>query len=340
MKRVGNLYEKIISLDNLRLADEKARRGKKRKRAIARHDQNREANLLALHESLKNHTFVNSKYKVRTIKEKKERIIKVLPYYPDRILHHAIMNVLEPIWVPMFSPCTFSCIKGRGIHAAMKAVKRALKDREGTKYCLKIDIKKFYPSVSNDVMKRIIARKIKDKEVLWLLGVIIDSDEGLPIGNYLSQYLSNVVLTYFDHKIKEVRRVKHYIRYADDMTFFGATKEELRDLLVYIKAELAELGLELKGNEQNFPVSENRYDKSGRGIDFLGFVFYHNQTLVRKYIKHNFCRAAARLNRMHRITAKAYRQALCSWLGWFKVTNSYRLVHKIIKPQFYATCYV
>ena len=108
MKRIGNLYEKIISLDNLRLADEKARRGKLRSYGVLLHDKNREANILALHETLKNRTFKNSEYSTFTIYEPKERIIFRLPYYPDRILHHAIMNILEPIWVSVFTKDTYS----------------------------------------------------------------------------------------------------------------------------------------------------------------------------------------------------------------------------------------
>ena len=191
MKRIGNLYEKIISLDNLRLADEKARRGKLRSYGVLLHDKNREANILALHETLKNHTFKNSEYSTFTIYEPKERIIFRLPYYPDRILHHAIMNILEPIWVSVFTKDTYSCIKGRGIHGAMRNVKRAIKDRENARYCLKIDIRKFYPSIDHDVLKTIIRRKIKCKDTLALLDTIIDSTDGVPIGNYLSQYFAN-----------------------------------------------------------------------------------------------------------------------------------------------------
>ena len=114
MKRIKDLYEKIISLDNLRLADEKARRRKLRSYGVRVHDKNREANLLALHENAKNRSFKNSEYSTFTIYEPKERLIFRLPYYPDRILHHAIMNILEPIWVSVFTKDTYSCIKGAG----------------------------------------------------------------------------------------------------------------------------------------------------------------------------------------------------------------------------------
>lgn len=337
MKRIGNLYEKIISLDNLRLADEKARRGKLRSYGVLLHDKNREANILALHETLKNHTFKNSEYSTFTIYEPKERIIFRLPYYPDRILHHAIMNILEPIWVSVFTKDTYSCIKGRGIHGAMRNVKRTIKDRENARYCLKIDIRKFYPSIDHDVLKTIIRRKIKCKDTLALLDTIIDSTDGVPIGNYLSQYFANLMLAYFDHWIKEEKRVRYYFRYADDMVFLASTKEELHILLADIKKYLAALKLTLKGNEQIFPIAENRADKHGRGLDFVGFVFYHNQTLMRKSIKQNFCRMAARLNKKLNISARDYKQKLCSWYGWAKVSNSKHLLKTIIKSQFYDT---
>ena len=109
-------------------------------------------------------------------------------------------------------------------------------------------------------------------------------------------------------------------------------------LLAKIKEYLADLKLTLKGNEQVFPIAENRMDKHGRGLDFVGFVFYRAQTLMRKAIKQNFCRAAARLNKKPNISAKDYKQRLCSWFGWAKVSNSKHLLKTIIKPQFYETC--
>lgn len=338
MKRIGNLYEKIISLDNLRLADEKARKGKLRSYGVRVHDRNREANILALHEALRNHSFKNSEYTTFTIYEPKERIIFRLPYYPDRILHHAIMNILEPIWVSLFTADTYSCIKGRGIHGAMRAVKRALKDSENTRYCLKIDIKKFYPSIDHEILKGIVRKKIKCKDTLHLLDTIIDSADGVPIGNYLSQYFANLYLTYFDHWIKEVKKVKYYFRYADDMVFLASNKEELHALLTDIKDYLASLKLSLKGNEQIFPLTDNRSDKHGRGLDYVGFVFFRKQTLIRKGIKKNFCKAAIKLNRRKTVDAKTYKQELCSWLGWAKVCNSKNLLRKIIKRKYYETC--
>lgn len=180
MKRLGNLYDKIISLDNLRLADERARKGKLRSYGVKLHDRNKEANLLSLHEALKAGTYRTSEYSTFTIYEPKEREIFRLPYFPDRIVHHAVMNILEPIWVSIFTADTYSCIKGRGIQAAANKLRRVIdRDKAGCAYCLKIDIRKFYPSIDHTVLKSIVRRKIKDTRLLNLLDEIIDSAEGL-----------------------------------------------------------------------------------------------------------------------------------------------------------------
>lgn len=337
MKRIGNLYQKIISVENLREADEKARKGKIKTYGVKVHDKNREANIQSLHEALLTKTFKTSAYDIFTIYEPKERLIYRLPYYPDRIVHHAIMNILEPIWVRTFTHNTFSCVKGRGIEGCARYVDRIFEKYKGKPmYCLKIDIKKYYPSIDHDVMKRIVRRKIKDKDLLWLLDEIIDSAEGLPIGNYLSQYLANLYLCYFMHRVNENLKLDA-AEYADDITFFASTKEELREAFKEIKRMVEEeLNLKIKGNYQIFPIAENRYDKSGRALDYVGYKFYRKQKLIRKSIKKNFCKTVSRLNRRQKqLDAKAYKQAVAPWLGWAKHSDSKHLLKSIIKPCYY-----
>lgn len=326
MKRIGNIFDQVISLENLRLADEKARKGKLRSYGVMVHDKNREANLLSLHESLKNGTFRTSKYHIFTIYEPKERKIYRLPYFPDRILHHALMNILEPIWVSVFNKNTYSCIKNRGIHKCAKDVKWALKhDPDGTRYCLKIDVRKFYPSINHELLKQVVRRKIKDNRLLALLDEIIDSTDGVPIGNYLSQYFANLFLAYFDHWLKEEKRVKYYWRYADDIVILAHDKDSLHALLHEIRAYLQGLKLKVKRNYQVFPVD-------ARGIDFLGYVFYHSHTLLRKSIKQRLCRRVAKLNKRKIVpTKEAYKQQICSWWGWCKYCNSINLMNKLSK---------
>lgn len=325
LKRINNIFERVISLENLRLADEKARKGKLRTYGVQMHDKAREAHIQALHEQLKNGTFKTSPYHIFTIFEPKERRIYRLPYFPDRILHHAIMNVLEPIWVGVFTKDTYSCIKNRGIHACAKSVKRALKkDAAGTKYCLKIDIRKFYPSINHECLKMVVRRKLKDKRLLAVLDEIIDSTpDGVPIGNYLSQYFANLFLAYFDHWLKEEKRVKYYWRYADDIVILSDNKDELHQLLHEIRAYLSGLKLKVKHNYQVFPVDS-------RGIDFLGYVFRHTHTKLRKSIKQKLCRRVANLNkRKTPLTKEQYRQQICSWWGWCKYCNSIHLINKL-----------
>lgn len=327
MKRYGNLFEQIISVENLRLADSKARKGKLKSYGVLHHDKNRERNILRLHEMLKEKSFKTSAYDIFKIYEPKERDIYRLPYFPDRIVHHAIMNILEPVWLSVFTSDTYSCIKGRGIHATLKNVKRALIDKENTTYCLKVDIKKYYPSIDHEILKQIIRRKIKCADTLELLDQIIDSAPGVPIGNYLSQYFANLYLAYFDHYIKEDLGVKYYFRYADDMVFLHADKAHLQGLLCKINEYLGkELNLSLKANFQVFPVQ-------ARGIDFVGYVFRHNYVCMRKTIKKNFCRAVAKLNKRE-VADKQYKQVICSWLGWAIHCDAKNLVNKITKNKY------
>jgi len=318
MKRINNLYERICSIDNLQLADSIARKGKLSKPGVIEHDRNRDKNLIELHEMLKNKTYQTSQYTTFTIFEPKERVIFRLPYFPDRIVHHAAMNILEPVFVSSFTADTYSCIKKRGIHAAAKAVKSALKDAAGTQFCLKLDIKKFYPNVDHEILKQLLRRKIKDQDLLWLLDEIIESADGLPIGNYLSQYFANFYLTYFDHWIKEELRVKYYFRYADDMVILSNNKAYLHKLLDQIRNYLQEkLKLTVKNNYHIFPVD-------ARGIDFVGYVFRHSHTLLRKSIKQSFARMVAR-NRNS--------QSIASYKGWALHCNSKNLIKKLLHEQ-------
>jgi len=318
MKRINNLYEQIISIENLQLADIKARKGKAAQYGIHAHDKTRQDNILQLHEMLKQKTYRTSGYTTFIIHEPKERQIFRLPYFPDRITHHAIMNVLEKIFVSTFTSDTYSCIKGKGIHAAARGVQRALRDRPGTQYCLKLDITKFYPSIDHEILKGILRRKFKDPDFLWLIDEIIDSAAGLPIGNYLSQYLANFYLTYFDHWLKEIQKVKYYFRYADDLVLLSGSKSDLHSLLSDIRNYLQEkLKLTVKDNYQVFPVQ-------ARGIDFVGYVSRHDYTLLRKSIKKNFARAAA---------AGKDRSSLAAYKGWSMHCNARHLEKKLLHEK-------
>lgn len=315
MKRINNLYNKIYHLDNLRLADQRASKGKVNQYGVQMHLKNRELNLLQLQLMLINKTYKTSSYTTFKVFEPKERDVYRLPYYPDRITHHAIMNILEPIFVRCFTNDTYSCIKGKGIHAAANGVKQALKDVANTTYCLKLDIKKFYPNIDHQILKQLLRRKIKDEDLLWLLDEIIDSADGVPIGNYLSQYFANFYLTYFDHWIKEQKQVKYYFRYADDLVILSPSKNELHQLLDEIKYYLSsKLKLTVKSNYQVFPVQ-------ARGIDFVGYKMFHTHTLLRKSIKQRFARM---------LKHNKNKASIASYMGWVKHCNSINLKRKLL----------
>ncbi|MEI8142849.1 MAG: reverse transcriptase/maturase family protein [Chitinophagia bacterium] len=314
MKRWNNLFEQITSLENLQLADQKAAKGKAFQKGVQEHFRNRDTNLYNLRETLLAGNFITSAYSTFTIYDPKEREISSLPFYPDRIVHHAVMNVLEPLFVSFFTKDTYSCIKERGIHTAANAVKKALTDCDNTTYCLKLDIKKFYPSVDNTTLKQLLKRKIKDQQLISLLDSIIDSAPGLPIGNYLSQYFANFYLTYFDHYVKENLGVKYYFRYADDMVILSRSKVFLHKILAEITKYLdQELKLVVKENYQIFPVTV-------RGIDFVGYKFFPTHTLLRKSIKKRFAHAVAR---------KAGQPVIAAYMGWAKHCNSRNLIKKL-----------
>ena len=278
MKRINNIYHKIYDIDNLRLAHKMARQDKSHYHAIQKIDKNPDYYLYQIQDMLKNKTYKVSPYKKSIIVDKgKERELMKLPYFPDRIIQWAIMLQLEPMFVKHF--CNHSCasIKNAGINKATTLTRKYLKDTEGSQYCLKIDIKKFYPSIDQSILKQLLAKKIKDKNTLWLLYIIIDScDKGIPIGSYLSQYLSNYYLSFFDHWCKEILGIKYIIRYMDDIVIIASNKELLHFYFKQISYYLCNyLNLILKSNYQIFPVDK-------RGIDFVGFRHFHNRVILRK----------------------------------------------------------
>ncbi|MFA5693546.1 MAG: reverse transcriptase/maturase family protein [Acholeplasmataceae bacterium] len=326
MKRYGNLFSKIYDFDNLVDAHRNARKGKTHYSEVKMVDANPEKYITKIYDMLVNRTYHTSKYRTFTkIDKKKEREIFALPYYPDRIIQWAIVQVLEPIWMKTFVKGTYSSLKGRGIHKALQDVKHDLQDGHNTRYCLKFDIKKFYPSINHTILKAIIRKKIKDFEVLAILDEIIDSASGVPIGNYLSQYFGNLYLNGFDHWVKETKQMKYYYRYCDDVVILAPEKSTLHQLKKEIQDYLlSTLKLELKSNYQVFPTNI-------RGIDFVGYRMFSNHTLVRKSIATNMKKKLAPLRDMAELTQHD-QNVIGSYHGWLKWGDTYRLSNKYILP--------
>lgn len=318
MKRVGNLYQQVCDINNLYKADSLAQRGKAKQYGVTVHNRQQDENLYALQNMLLDKTYKTSAYTVFKVFEPKEREVYRLPYFPDRITHYAVLNVLEPVFMSVFTADTYSSIKGKGIHAALKGVRKALNDTENTEYCLKFDITKFYPSVDHDILKALLRKKFKDKDLLWLLDEIIDSAPGLPIGNYLSQFFANFYLTYFDHWLKESKGVKYYFRYADDIVILSKSKSDLHQLLSECRDYLSiNLRLQIKSNYQVFPVK-------ARGIDFVGYKCFHTHTLLRKSIKKRFAKA---------VKAGKGKNSVDSYKGWAIHADSKNLIKKLLDEK-------
>lgn len=323
MKRIGNLYEKIYDIENLRLAHKQARRGKSFYTEVKLIDENEDEYLYRLQDMLIHKTYHTSKYEVFEKKEgKKIRKIYKLPYFPDRICQWAIIQVIEPYLMRTLTDDTYSALLGRGVERARRKMVRALKtDPENTVWCLKIDISKYYPNVNIEKLKLKYRRLFKDNDLLWLLDEILDSnpDTGVPIGNYISQYSGNIYLSDFDHRVKEVYHIKHYFRYMDDMVFLSSSKEELQNLIKEITKYLAdEYDLKVKDSWSLFRVED-------RGIDFVGYVFRHDSIRLRKSIAHSIKKTSSkirwRVNNDMELNRHLY-FSFNSLKGWLKHSHS------------------
>ena len=324
---MGYIYEKIYAIDNIKQAIMRASLGKRNQNRVKRVIQNINIAATKIQEMLVNKTYIPSPYIVKVIRDganKKERTIYKPRFYPDQIIHWALMLQIQNIIMRGMYEYNCGSVPGRGTSCGQKILRHWLDtDRKNTKYCLKMDIKKFYPSVDNKVLKQMFRRKIKDKDCLWLIDTIIDSNRGLPIGNFTSQWFANFFLEGLDHFIKEKLGVKYYVRYVDDLVLLGPNKKKLHKARKEIETHLNNIKLQLKGNWQVFKVNN-------RDIDFLGFRFFRNKTVLRK-------RNALRIRRRFRKIAKKNRLsykdacAVISYWGWIKRSNSFRLYNDSLK---------
>ena len=322
MKRTGDLYEDFCSDENI-------------KRAAKMSEDYDPENVTKVCALLKRDGFKPSPSHTVQIFDGKERTLTIIPEFPDKIVHRGLLLKLRPIWDKIFIVDSYCGIVGRGQLPAAKKMRRYIQEARkiGVVYCLKFDIRKFYPMIKHFVLKAIVRRSIKDKRILKILDDIIDSEEGIILGSPISPYLANLYIAYFCHWLKEKKGVKWLINYADDFVILSNDKESLHQLLKDIEDYTNQkLQIEVKRNKQIFPVALNRSDIHGRGIDFLGFVFYLNETRIRKGIKRNLCRKVANLRKATKpISQKDYLQAVASWWGWLKYSDSEYLINKLNK---------
>lgn len=316
MKRFGNLFQRITDIDNLHVAHINARKGKGHYREVKMVNSDPDTYILGIREMLLDKTFTTSEYQSMEVFEPKRRTIHKLPYYPDRIVHHAIMQVIQPIWDRVFIRDLYSAIPGRGLHKGSYRLRDFIR-RDKTKYCLKFDVSKFYPSIQHDILFNQIQKKIKCRDTLWLLNDIIESIEGVPIGNYLSQYFGNIYLNEFDHWLKEEKHQRYYIRYCDDGVILNSSKSGLHALLDEMREYLDPLNMHLNNKTRIFP--------SRLGIDFLGYVHYQDHVLLRKASKRRFVK---RIPELKKYGNEHVRSSIMSSVGWLTHCNSYKFTEK------------
>lgn len=325
MKKVNDVWEKFCDPKNISNAIDNAAKGKRKYRNVKQVLDGKSKRAKELSKLLKEGLFSPSPYKVdiRKTEYGKVREIFKLPFFPDRVVQHAISLVLRKTWDKSLTSDTYACLKKRGINCKVatynlnKKVKKAIESYRGrTVFVLKMDIAKCYPSIDNDLMAETYRRYCNDEKMLQLLDLINYNGKGLPIGNYLSQLWVNIYLNPLDRFIKEELKAKHYFRYMDDLVIFSENKAELHqwqwrilNFLWYV------LRLESNRKRQIFPLGRNRLE---RGLDYGGYVFRHDHTLVRKRIKKAFAR------RRHKP------KSIPSYMGIVKHCDAKNLIDKIV----------
>ena len=277
MKRANDLYRWIAEPENLRLAFWKAQRGKGHRPEVQAFRAELEKRLQEMREALQDRAVPVGDYHYFTVRDPKERQICAAAFR-ERVLHHAILNVCEPIFERYAIDDTYACRPGKGTH---RAVVRAQYFARRFPFCVKMDIARYFDSIDHGVLLCRLERLFKDRDLVWLFERILmsyqtASGKGLPIGNLTSQHFANLYLGALDHHVKEGCRVKGYLRYMDDFLGFGESKEQVRCLLSGIRAFVQEeLLLQLRDGVEKKPCAA--------GVSFLGYrVFPHRTGLTRR----------------------------------------------------------
>ena len=323
-------FDAICTMDNLRLAHENASRCKHNYVEVMEVNKDPETYLKKIQKMLLDKSYTVSKYKEEIRKENgKDRHIYKLPYFPDRIIQWAILQIIGPLLERQFISTTYSSIRERGPTLCLKQMKYDMRtDEYGTQYCFKFDVRKFYSSIDHDILKSRYAKLFKDDDLLWLIFRIIDSvppDEGVPIGNFLSQYSGNLFLSPLDHYCKEVLHCKYYYRYMDDVVILSDNKEWLHYVKDEIYKWLDENKLTMKSNYQVFPVC-------ARGIDFIGYVMFHDHVLLRKRIKMNMKKKVKKIKDGKIRSVTTIRAITASYKGFMSHCNAYGLYKYYLLP--------
>lgn len=353
-KSVNNLYEPMLEYSNVEKKFHKAAKGKTERADVERilNPQNIDEHIKFVIEQLSNtapegikvphpeyawHPGKHEKQRINEQSSKKVRDIEKPRYNYEQIVHHIVIGACNEIMMKGMYEFVCGSVPERGAHYGKKYIEKWIHtDGKNCKYVLKMDIRHFFESVDHDILKDWLKKKIRDKRMLHILFEIIDgSDVGLPLGYYTSQWLANFMLQPLDHYIKEELHAVHYIRYMDDMVIFGRNKKELHRMQETIEKYLNEnFNLQMKYNYQVFRfdyIERKTGEHKGRPLDFMGFLFYQDKTILRESIMLSATRKANRISKKDTITW--YDAAvMLSYMGYIDHTDTYDMYLRRIKP--------
>ena len=335
MKIYRNLFNNIIKPETLFLAWKEFKSGKNKKPDVLTFERELEQNIFKLARDLSSKTYKHDGYSDFYISDPKLRHIHKAIVL-DRVLHHAVVMILNPIFEPSFIANSFSCRVGKGAHKGVDALRNMIRkeSENNTKQCyvLKCDVQKFFDSIDHNILLSILKRKIKDPDTMWLVENIVLSyisgksdifhKRGVPIGNLTSQLFANVYMNEFDQFMKHELRVKHFARYTDDFVVVSSDKVYLENLILKISKFLdVKLGLNLHPNKvEILPYS--------KGIDFLGYIIFPRHTLIRKRTGKRILwkfKNKIELYQQKVIEKESVEASLNSYLGVLSHANAYNL---------------
>jgi len=331
MKTYRRLFQKLCSIENLEEAYWKARKRKSNNPKIKEFENHAQLHLAILHRELWTKTYTPRPLKKFILRDPKTRTIYVSDFR-DRIVHHALINILQPIFEPLFIHDSYASRKGKGTLAAVRRFEDFSRKvrRNGVRngYVLKADIRHYFESIDHCTLLAIIRKKIKDDSVLWLVNLILSSAadaKGMPLGNWTSQFFANVYLNELDQYVKHRLKSKYYIRYVDDFVILRESKSELEAQKCVLELFLRSIGLDLHPDKCKILHLE-------RGVDFLGYRIFPNHKLLRR---RSVRKLYAQLNAMRADEIDdGIRCLLSGWHGYAKHANTYSLREKMHQYAF------
>jgi retron-type reverse transcriptase len=344
MKREGNLYKEVVDWKNLLLAAKKARRGKRYRFDVSEFHWDMERELICIQQALRDKTYNPGCYRSFEITDPKRRMISAAPYR-DRVVHHAICNIIEPILDRSFVFDSYACRQGKGQLAALK---RARFYMTNYKYVARTDIRKYFASIDHDVLMENLKRKFKDPDLLWVIERIVrtqfprqerpsffpgddllshaERNCGLPLGNQTSQLFGNFYLDRLDHRLKEEIGIPGMIRYMDDIVLFADSKQQLWDALAWMEGELKKIRLRMHERKTSVTTTKD-------GIRFLG---HHVQTSTLRLFPESVIRLRRRFRHLYKeleagaADSETVRQVIASYWGFVQISGYRKTFRQII----------